>query len=529
MKAGADNNYYIHYNLSRDPFPVTATTEKKLFISHDLGQKLHELKSLIQESEKIVAVTAPVGGGKTSLINQIELLKASNWKTSIVRGNSSTSIDLLAYNIARQASQDKTPDPRPPVSQVHKYLEQCANNKIIPVVIVDDAHMLPDKTLEFVLQLAELRYGESLFRIILLAEPSIERRLADPKFADLVHGLIESISLPPVSKENIRNYVEHNLARYGTISEYPFIDEDFDYIYEQSAGLPKAINLAARQIMQERISKDSMLSPYRWPIIGFGLAALIGIVAYFLYHNPSVQVARPQKPVAAQTAEPEAREKTESEAAPITEAPVTAEIAENAPEEIHQGTISTEVVPTSETLPEPVVTETISEPVEIAEPVSVEQETPASPVTEVTADIAAGPAPVVEPEPSPPAIEPVYDAANIFKLDTVPDYVQGIRGEDWLRQQPAGAYALQLISASDLANIEKLLAGQSGFVDQLSGYVKYTPSGKPRYLLLYGQYPDKETAQIAIQGMPEQFQSVNPWPRSIGDVVQEIDQVGTRR
>lgn len=69
----------------------------------------------------------------------------------------------------------------------------------------------------------------------------------------------------------------------------------------------------------------------------------------------------------------------------------------------------------------------------------------------------------------------VVSDENIFNLETVPDYLSGIKETHWLRQQPSDAYTLQLISAQYESNLRKLLSGQSGIQDQLSGYVKYTP------------------------------------------------------
>jgi len=125
-------------------------------------------------------------------------------------------------------------------------------------------------------------------------------------------------------------------------------------------------------------------------------------------------------------------------------------------------------------------------------------------------------------------VEETGTAENIFRLDSVPDYVSGVRGSVWFKQQEPGAYVLQLISAQNLGNIENLLKGQEGSKDQLSGYIKYTPSWKPRYLLFYGHYQDRKAAEEAIQGMPADFKKVNPWPRTIGNIVTEIKEVEAR-
>jgi len=145
------------------------------------------------------------------------------------------------------------------------------------------------------------------------------------------------------------------------------------------------------------------------------------------------------------------------------------------------------------------------------------------PLVELAEDVGKIEHPVVEEVEQ----ELISDAVgeNIYNLESVPDILSGVKGSNWLRQQPAEAYVLQLVSAQYLSNIKNLLSGQSNIQDQFSGYVKYTPSGKPRYLLLYGIYPNGKTARAAIDQLPMELQSINPWPRTIADVIKELDTV----
>ena len=115
--------------------------------------------------------------------------------------------------------------------------------------------------------------------------------------------------------------------------------------------------------------------------------------------------------------------------------------------------------------------------------------------------------------------------AGNAQLNGLADRVEGIRGERWYRSRPASSYALQLISASELVNVEKLLSGLPEIQENLSGFVKYTPSGRPRYLLFYGHYPNADAAREAIASIPSRLRAVQPWPRSIGNILQDIDQV----
>ena len=98
----------------------------------------------------------------------------------------------------------------------------------------------------------------------------------------------------------------------------------------------------------------------------------------------------------------------------------------------------------------------------------------------------------------------------MFHLDIIPDLFASIKVPDWLRQQPDDSYVLQIISASDIKNVRKLLNGIPDISEQLSGYTKYTPSGKPRYLVFYGLYQDKEAAINSVSEMHPRIKSVNP-------------------
>jgi hypothetical protein len=115
---------------------------------------------------------------------------------------------------------------------------------------------------------------------------------------------------------------------------------------------------------------------------------------------------------------------------------------------------------------------------------------------------------------------------NIYKLDSIPEQLLGLKGESWYREQPGSSYVLQLISASSLDNVLSLLEGLEDFHEDMSGYVKYTPSGRPRYLLFFENYTDRENASNSLSYLPEKLQSITPYPRSIGSIIDEIDEVG---
>jgi len=458
-----------------------------------LNYNLSQIKTLIAEGTDLLVITTPANSGKNVLSNQIRSIRDSNWRTSLICANAGTNIDSLSHDIIQQALLDKAEDTLPIVSQVHKYLEYSANNGIVPVIIVEDAHELRLEILEFVLQLAELRYAESLFRIVLFADETINDRLDDPKLKGLTTGVLRNIHIPSFSEEETKEHIDNHLSSSNDMDEY--LSDDID------------------------IQEDTSKSHYGRFIIGIGLISIISIVIYF-NNQKDEKITKPESVNPTQTHQAISEEIhiQVEQTMPLEEA-VT--LKENAQEQKDNNELMNEnesIVDNhlSQFVPEPDIEEDISDlqATETDEAIEIA-------LVELAEDVEKIEHPVVKEVDE--ELIPETDDENIYNLETVPDFLSGVKGPNWLRQQPAESYVLQLVSAQYMSNIKNLLSGQSSIQDQLSGYVKYTPSGKPRYLLLYGIYPNEKTAKAAINQLPIELKSTNPWSRIIDDVIKELD------
>ena len=91
---------------------------------------------------------------------------------------------------------------------------------------------------------------------------------------------------------------------------------------------------------------------------------------------------------------------------------------------------------------------------------------------------------------------------DIFNLANILAQVNEIRGNSWYRSQPYTYYTSQLIAGSRIENVVRILEDVPGIHAELSDHVKYTPSGKPRYMIFYDLYADKAAAYAAISSGP---------------------------
>jgi len=449
---------------------------------------LEQIKALIVEGTDVLVITSPAGSDKNALSGQMESIRDPYWRTSLILANENTNIKSLSHEIIQQALPDRVKDKIPAVSQVHKYLEYSALNGILPVIIVDDAHKLSPEVLEFILQLSEIRYGESLFRIVLFADETINEHLDVPKLKSLTAGVSHNIHTTSFAEEELKEEVKEEVKEEtkATIDDVTSsYDENDEYIFAEEDILVSS-------------GKETSRSLIGLLVIVIGLAS-----AFFIYSYLKGQKVPVVSDISIAT-------ETQQEEQIISVEPV-ATVEEDEQEIIEEIDLLDEEELSGSILD----IDTPEVEIEVEEIIA----TPYKELPEYIEEVET----LVEDEVV--ASTPVMDGENVFNLETVPDYLRNIKGPVWLRQQSANAYVLQIISAQYKSNLRNLLSGHSGIQSQLSGYVKYTPSGKPRYLLLYGIYPDKETAVAAINELPVKFQSIPPWPRTIFDVLGELDTI----
>ncbi len=449
-----------------------------------LNYNISQIKTLIVEGTNLLVITSPANLGKNALSSQIGSIRDSNWRTSLICADVNTNIDSLSHDIIQQALPDKAEDTLPIVSQVHKYLEHSARNGIIPVIMVEDAHKLSLEVLEFVLQLAELRYAESLFRIVLFADETINDRFDDPKLKGLTTGVLRNIHIPSFSEEGTKEHIDSHLPS----------NNDIDGLFDDLD-----------------IQEDTSKSHYGRVVIIIGLISIIPIFLYFNDHenegitDPDTIISiQPQHAISGESQIDMQQIEPMEQVTPLGEED---QELEDEDVKVSEGdSFIDDLLPSI-----------------VSAPLTESEEGSEISLVELAEAVEKMEHPVIEEVED--ELMPETDDENIYNLETVPNYLSGIKGPGWLRQQPAESYVLQLVSAQYMSNIKNLLSGQSGIHDQLSGYVKYTPSGKSRYLLLYGIYPDGKTAKAAIGQLPIELQSTNPWPRTIGNVINELDTV----
>ncbi|MGH8996200.1 MAG: ExeA family protein [Acidimicrobiales bacterium] len=117
------------------------------------------------------------------------------------------------------------------------------------VVCVDEAHLLTADQLEQLRLLTNTDMDStSPFALILVGQPTLRARLRLGVFAALDQRVALRYALPPLTRADVADYINHHLTLAGR-SDTLFSDDALTRIHKASRGLPRAVNNLATQAL----------------------------------------------------------------------------------------------------------------------------------------------------------------------------------------------------------------------------------------------------------------------------------------
>jgi DamX protein len=482
-----DSNLFAH-----DPKSV-------FYATPELTQRLNLIHHLLGHSEQLLLVLAEAGHGKTTLCHQVQAAAEENWKLLPLAATAQTAPEgLLLHVLAGLAVKPAGRSAAAMTETLRSQVAAVRYNGQLPVLIVDDAHMLPLETLSLLIQLAMTGDNNSRLRVILFCEPQITSVFAAPEFEILRRTLIHTLDIPPFTEKQLRGYIQFCLhqARFN-LSQSPFSDMATRYIFQQSEGVPAQINRLARQMLAQHVGGLGNLQhkPLQKWLYRISMALLLGLLlaglalggawlkGYFQSAPPPVENPPLELPLPVPGQEPESQ--------PQTSPP--------------------------QTPPQPV------EPAVAPQPAAAPSE-PAKAVVELPATPSTSAAPASAQPPAAPSTAPSTPLPTTLDAEEMSE-LAGVKSETWLRSQPQESYTIQILGTHEKEALEKFMQKH-----KLRGDVSmFRTAYKNRdwHVLLYGIYPDRSRATAAIDELPASLrQATQPWVRSLGSVHAELEKRG---
>jgi MSHA biogenesis protein MshM len=256
--------YLDHFGLNEAPFRITPHTDF-FFEGAERGAMLEALAYAVLHDEGIVKVSGEVGSGKTMLCRMLmERLPAE--VATIYLATPSLARDEILHAIADDLEL-KLPERRTVALrelQEHLITLYGAGRRV--VILIDEAHVMPDDTLEQVRLLSNLETAtEKLLQIVLTGQPELRDLLAGPELAPLRQRIALEHHIERLRPEEIGPYLRHRIEVAGARFEDLFVPGSEEIFYAFSAGCPRLVNLLADRALlagfsrQERPVKSALL------------------------------------------------------------------------------------------------------------------------------------------------------------------------------------------------------------------------------------------------------------------------------
>jgi general secretion pathway protein A len=238
--------YERHWQLTQSPFRPHCGPE---FFCRTAAHQaaLLKLRFVLEQRQACAALVGPTGVGKSYLLRVLQAeWPASIGPTIVLSFPELTAQELVRYLVTELAADQE--EIVPAIAGMdellhlwEKLLLSWTAKGRLPVIVVDDAHVIEERSVWQTWQLL-LTYRERPgieFSVLFVGQPELVGRWQ--RFPQLEERLALVCTLPPLSERETKAYIAHRLNVAGR-STSVFDDAALRRIWEHSAGIPRRID-----------------------------------------------------------------------------------------------------------------------------------------------------------------------------------------------------------------------------------------------------------------------------------------------
>jgi len=335
--------YTDYFGLAENPFSI-APDPRYLYLSDQHREALAHLLYGISSDGGFVLLTGEVGTGKTTICRCLLEQLPEDCDVAFIFNPKLTVLELLSTicDEFKIAYPPQTQSIKVFVDLINQYLLDAHAQKRKALLIIDEAQNLHSDVLEQIRLLTNLEtHQRKLLQVILLGQPELRHKLAQPELRQLAQRVIARYHLGPLNDGEVSAYVYHRLKVAG--SRRPlFPAPTLTYLHRLSGGIPRLINVLCDRALlgcyvqgKESVDKATLATAARevfgepprsaerfQKALPWTLAALLVlvsgalVVAAYLNYLPTREKPKPSAVVAA-----EKTSETTPESAPRPPAP----------------------------------------------------------------------------------------------------------------------------------------------------------------------------------------------------------------
>ena len=249
--------YIKYFGLSQSPFR-TAPDPEYFFASGQHLRAVDRVVHAIRERAGLVLVMGEIGQGKTTVCRYIQKRYADEFCIGYLGNPFLSPLEfgeqiLLEFGVSdvRGASRDV-------IRSLTDFLRKQERAGRIPVLFLDEAHLLSPAVLEFLLIVTNIQHGgKHLLQMVLTGQNEFQETLRHPRFSSLNQRLGTRIQVTALTPKDVFSYITFRLAQAGGAGKALFSRPSMIRICKVTKGNPRLINQVCERLLERAYEKRS--------------------------------------------------------------------------------------------------------------------------------------------------------------------------------------------------------------------------------------------------------------------------------
>ena len=255
--------YNEYFGFKESPFSI-APDPRYLYMTAQHREALAHLVYGLNSEGGCILLTGEVGTGKTTICRCLLEQIPEKVNVALLLNPKVNEIELLETicDELKISYPDTNNSVKTYTDRIYDTLIENNRKNESTVLIIDEAQNLDNTVLEQLRLLTNLETDQrKLLQIIILGQPELLDILAKPEMRQLAQRITARYHLEPLSKSNMKTYVDHRLAVAGqNISIFP--EKSLNLLYKLSNGIPRLINVIAdRALLGAYVENQYTVSP----------------------------------------------------------------------------------------------------------------------------------------------------------------------------------------------------------------------------------------------------------------------------
>jgi general secretion pathway protein A len=232
--------YESHYGFKQLPF-TRSIEVKDLYEHQEFIELKHRIKYAIQ-NRLFAVITGPVGAGKTTVLRSIKAELNHTRYTYIYVSQSALTPRIFYSEILTQLGINAVHMKREAMIALNKAVMEMYNEDRIPVIIVDEAHLLKDNMMEEIRFMINFNMDSmSPLSLILVGQTELKDKLKLKSMEAISQRITVKFHLDGLTRPGTEDYVLTHLKTAG-VSNPLFTEEAINEIFQFTGGIPRKIN-----------------------------------------------------------------------------------------------------------------------------------------------------------------------------------------------------------------------------------------------------------------------------------------------